>query len=255
AYGAEPDRPIPVNIVSSEGPPGASTGGGPALLYVMNMDQPSHPDLELRLGDRRLPFTDVAITQGFNGIQVSGCAAGGVFRVIITFHAGGKTREIAVETLPIGGKLPHAVIPGLEFLAEWTSGKSAALALPYGKELLSFGPLPDASSTHELANEWLKICGSLIQLQPKASAQMLVPENLSAAEAEAIYDAARLVSGEILESEWTRFKFQLGDPERLKTRSGEEHLFQFLSFLPFSVTYDGNKYELDGVIAHWGVAQ
>ena len=32
-------------------------------------------------------------------------------------------------------------------------------------------------------------------------------------------------------------------------------LFQFLTFQPFSIKYQGAKYELDGVVASWGVAQ
>lgn len=255
AYGTEPDRPIPVNVVRSEGPPGANTKAGPALLYVINMDQPAHPDLELRLGKRRLAFTHIVVTHGFQGVQVSGDAEGGVFKVTITFDAGGKTREIAVETTPIGGRLPHIVIPGLEFLRDWTGGETAVLALPYGKELLSFGTLPDSGLVHEQANDWLKIARALITLQPKASVQMLMPQGVTGREAQAIDEAARLVGGEIIESEWKGFKFQLGDPQRLRSTSGEEPLFQFLSFLPFSVDFGGNKYELDGVIAHWGVAQ
>ncbi|MCV7031020.1 restriction endonuclease [Mycobacterium sherrisii] len=255
AYGAEPDRPIPVKVVRSEGPPGAEAVNGPALLYVINMDQPAHPDLELRLGERCLAFTNIVVTRGFNGVQVSGDAQGGVFKVVITFHDGGKTREIAVETTSIGAKLPHTVIPGLEFLREWTGGESAVLALPYGKELLDFGPLPDANSFHEQANDWLKVAKDLIKLQPKSSTQLLMPSSLTGGEARAIAEAARLLGGEIIESDWSGFEFQLRNPDALAKGSGSEQLFQFLTFLPFSINYDDKRYELDGVIAYWGVAQ
>lgn len=255
AYGTEPDKPIPVNIVRSEGPPGAEATNGPALLYVFNMDQPAHPDLELRLGERRLAFTNIIMTRGFNGVQVSGDAEGGVFKVIITFHNGGKSREIAVETTSIGGKLPHTVISGLEFMGEWTDGEGAVLALPYGKELLDFGTLPGANSFHEQATEWLKIAKDLIQLQPKSSSQLLMPTSLTTAEAGAIADAVRLLSGEKLETDWTEFEFQLGNPEALGANPGPGQLFQFLTFLPFSIKYDDKIFELDGVVAHWGVAQ
>jgi hypothetical protein len=99
----------------------------------MNADQPARPDLELRMGETRLPFKNVVITRGFHGLQLSGEDDGGVFKVIVKFHDGGQTREVAVETLSIDSKPPHVVIPGLRFLREWTGGTAALLAIPYGK--------------------------------------------------------------------------------------------------------------------------
>lgn len=255
AYGAEPDRPIPVNVIRAEGPPGAETSSGPALLYVMNVDQPVRPDLELRMGDRHLEFANIRTTRGFNGVQVSGDAQGGVFKVFITFHDGGRTREIAVETTPIGGKLPHSVVPALEFLREWTAGSTASLAIPYGKELLSFGALPNADEFHAQASDWLQIARHLVQLQSVASQQLVMPTTLTGAEAEGIFEAVRLLEGEIIESDWTATQFQLGNQQALNDCLESGPLFQFLSFLPFSVKYDGSTYELEGVVANWGVAQ
>lgn len=255
AYGAEPDRPIPVNVVRSEGPPGAEASNGPALLYVMNVDQSVRPNLELRIGDRHLEFANVRTTRGFNGVQVSGDAQGGVFKVFITFHDGGRSREITVETTPIGGKLPHVVVPGLEFLRDWTAGSAASLAIPYGKELLSFGELPNAEVFHAQAVDWLKIAEHLIKLQSVASQQLVMPTTLTGAEAEGIFDAVRLLDREIIESDWTGTQFQLGNQLALNGCLESGPIFQFLSFLPFSVKYGGSTYQLEGVVAHWGLAQ
>lgn len=255
AYGAEPDRPIPVNVIRSEGPPGAEASRGPALLYVMNVDQSVRPNLELRMGDRRLEFANIRTTRGLNGVQVSGDAQGGVFKVFITFHDGGRTREIAVETTPIGGKLPHVVVPGLEFLRDWTAGSAASLAIPHGKELLSFGELPNADIFHAQAGDWLQIAEHLIQLQSVASQQLVMPTTLTAAEAEVIFDAVRLLEGQIIEADWTGTQFQLGNQQALNACLESGPLFQFLSFLPFSLKYDGSTYQLEGVVANWGVAQ
>jgi hypothetical protein len=255
AYGAEPDRPLPVNIIRSEGPPGAESSTGPALLYVMNADQPARPDLELRMGETRLPFKNVVITRGFHGLQLSGEDEGGVFKVIVTFHDSGQTREIAVETLSIDSKPPHVVVPGLSFLHEWAGGTSAFLAIPYGKTVMSFGPLPDASAVHDETGVWLEVAKNLLRLQVVSARQLLMPGTMTNIEAEDIGDAVRLIEGEKIESEWTRTQFQIQNKEALAASLASGPLFQFLTFQPFSIKYQGAKYELDGVVASWGVAQ
>ncbi|QQW36303.1 hypothetical protein [Mycobacterium marinum] len=255
AYGTQPDRPIPVNITRSEGPPGVEASDGPALMYVMNMDQPTRPDLELRLNDARLSFTNIVVSRGFNGVQVSGDAEGGVFKVAIIFHNGGRSREIIVETTHIGGKLPHSVIPGLEFLQHWTNGAPATLAIPYGKELLDFGPLPNAQSFHEQSSTWLEIAKNIVRLQSVSSEQLLMPNELTSGEAEKIAEAVRLLDGEVLESEWTGFEFEIRRPENLNATTESDTNFQFLTFLPFFIEYDDVRHQLDGVVAHWGAGQ
>lgn len=255
AYGAEPDRPLPVNIIRSEGPPGAEASTGPALLYVMNANQPARPDLELRMGDRRLTFKEVVITRGFHGMQLTGKCEGGVFKVIITFNEDGQSRQVEVETLPIDGRLPHTVIPGFEFLYDWTDGGEAVLALPYGRILMSFGPLPDASSFHEQSRVWLKVAKDLVRLQSVSPQQLLMPTTLKSLEADALDEAARLVAGEIIESGWTDTEFHIQNLDALTACLASGPLFQFLTFLPFSIKYGAARYELDGVVANWGVAQ
>jgi hypothetical protein len=255
AYGAEPDRPIPVDIIRSEGPPGAESPTGPALLYVMNLDQPERPDLELRMGDRRLAFKKVVITRGFHGLQLTGEDEGGVFTVITTFHEDGQSRKVEVKELPIAGRLPHIVIPGLEFIHDWTDGSEATLAVPYGRVLMEFGSLPDASLPHEQSGVWLKVAKNLLRLQSVSAQQLLMPATLTNLEADDLDEAVRLLEGEVIESGWTDTEFHIQNLDALTACLATGPLFQFLTFLPFFVEYGATRYDLDGVIANWGVAQ
>lgn len=255
AYGAEPDRPLPVNVIRSEGPPGAASSTGPALLYVMNANQPNRPDLELRMDDRRLAFTKVLITRGFQGLQLTGEDEGGVFKIIVTFHEDGRSREVQVRTLPISGKLPHTAIPGLEFVHDWTDGGEASLALPYGRTLMEFGSLPDASSSHEQSGTWLKVANDLRRLQAVSAQQLLIPNTLTGAEADALDEAVRLLEGEIIESGWTDTEFHIQNVDGLAACLTSGPLFQFLTFLPFFIKFGTERYDLDGMVANWGVAQ
>ncbi|MCW2660745.1 MAG: hypothetical protein JWP83_1897 [Mycobacterium sp.] len=255
AYGAQPDRPLPVRVIRSEGPPGVSSFDGPAMLYVMNEAPPARPDLELRLGERRTPFRNISITRGFDGIQLHGEDASGVFKVTITVSNGGELQSVEVLTLPVGGKLPHAVISGFEFLREWAHGGSAILAIPYGRIITPLGSLPEATWLRDDVEIWLATAQNLTRLQSVSDRQFLMPWALSSAEGSAMGDAVRLLNGEILKSEWSSTNFEVRNVEALGSCLTSGPLFQFLSFLPFVIEYDGSRYDLDGVVATWGVAQ
>jgi hypothetical protein len=255
AYGAQPEGPLPVEIVRTEGPPGVRSVDGPALLYVMNEPQPSRPDLEIRLGDRRTAFRNIGISRGLEGIQLFGEDGSGVFKVVITINNGGQAQSVEVLTLPIGGKLPHSVTDGLDFLREWAEAGSATLAIPYGRVLSPLGSLPDTTWVRKDATTWLTIAHHLVRLQSVSAQQLLMPKALTSAESDALVDSVRLLDGEIIQSDWSSTNFVVQNVEFLNTCLSTGPLFQFLSFLPFSIRYDGNQVELDGVVATWGVAQ
>lgn len=255
AYGAEPNVPLPVNIIRSEGPPGVQPPNGPAMLYVMNADRPGRPDLELRMDDACLEFKDISITHGSSGIQIIGRAGGDVFKVAVTLNSDGQTRSIEVQTLPIGGALPHVVVPGLEFMSDWKDEKEVSLAIPYGRVLMQLGGLPDAEPVRQQSQVWLEVARHLMRLQAVAAQQLLMPTRLKGSEANKIEDAVRLLDGETIAAEWTDTKFHVSRPEIFETILSTGPLFQFLTFLSFNIEYDNNRYDLDGSVAHWGLAQ
>ena len=256
SYGVQPDRPIPVEVVRTEGPPGVPSVDGAAMLYVINEPQPSRPDLEIRLGDQRIPFQNIIVTRGLHGVQVQGEDGSGVFKVSAAISDGGVLDWVEVATLSIAGKLPHAVIPGLSFLSEWAKGDTAAvLAIPYGRPVMPLGSLPATAWLREDAESWLRIARHLLRLQSASPEQLPMPSAISSREAQSLDDAARLLDGEILTSEWTTTQFEVRNVDGLGSCLATGPLFQFLTFLPFSVEYDDHEYELDGVVGTWGVAQ
>jgi hypothetical protein len=223
-------------------------------MYVMNLPQPARPDLELRLGESRLELTNITVTHGSGGARMTGIDESGVFELTITISSGNQSHEVELRTLPIAGKLPHTVIGGLEFICNWIGGDSVTLAIPYGKALIPLGSIA-AATTIEDAQEWLDIARNLVQLQSVCPQQLRIPESLTSAEAAGIDVAARLLSGEIVQSDWTATSFVIKNVDALGQCLATGPLFQFLMFRPFSIEYDETEYQLDGTVGMWGVAQ
>ncbi|KAA0109120.1 hypothetical protein CIW51_31650 [Mycolicibacterium sp. P9-22] len=243
-----------MEVLKSEGPPPVQDRRGPADLYVFEVSRPARPDLELRTGERRLGFTDVAVTHGLSGARMTGRDESGVFELEITVDSAGQTRQALVRTLSIKSKLPHSVVNGLEFIRDWSKGGEVCLAIPYGPILHELGALDDPNICAE-AEEWIDIAGKLIRLQSVSMHQLCIPESLTAWESEEIATAVRLLDGEIVTSEWTSTQFTVNNIEAFEASTATGPQFQFLYFKPFHIEYDQQEFGLSGTIGVWGVAQ
>lgn len=140
---------------------------------------------------------------------------------------------------PIGGKLPHRVLPELVFAERmWSGDEQLALSVPNGPALFAPARPHARPEDAQSAAEWSEIAVALIVLQRHTHQQLTMPHGLSGSEALAIKSAAELVEKGTAEISWDQLRIS-GPVVPLQGGAA------ILVYQPLKITYDDATIEFD----------
>jgi Rho termination factor, N-terminal domain len=251
-YGIAPVEPVVAEVVQAQGPPGSipqlATQG---TVRLVDVEVPS-PWESLALysftseeagGDEGMLIIEMGplvTTEGRKGRAIR--AEGQVLGIELRIEPDGGVMSLSTWAAPLRGKLPHRVLPELEFAQRLWSGKHAvALSVPNGPALVKATRPPARPDDANEAQQWAEIAAALTVLQRFSLQQLKMPHKLSAREWHTIRSAAELTINNTAERDWENFRIvspamPLDGPAAI------------LAYQPLRIAYDNQTVELDATI-------
>jgi hypothetical protein len=249
-YGIAPSTPVVAEVIEASGPPGSipqlSTSGS---LHFANVVVPSaweslalhcFPDDPDREDVMIIELGPLTTTEGQKGraIRTEGAAIGIELRIEPT----GGTMSLSTWAVPIGGKLPHRVLPELRFAERlWSGQHRVALSVPNGPALVKAEQPPARSDDAKEAEVWADIAIALSVLQRFTLQQLKMPHELGAKESHTIRSAAELVLKGTAERTWEDFRI-------VSPTMPLDGVAVIRAFQPLRISYDDQTFDLDATI-------
>jgi hypothetical protein len=250
SYGA-PISVIPAEITESSGPPGTMhTGEGLLSILPVNDEDSQLPDLELRIVGRagyvteRIDLTNIHFTRGIrdSGIRIAGTDLSGTLGIEILTGITDKPSQLNISRFDIAGKPPWAVLPAVRITAALMNGEQTELAVREGKALLA-GWTVTSEELAQNSRDWIGILEAMVEVQRHTFDKIIVPPNLTNADAAGLKIAARLLLGEVVETEWSSVNVVVTNPDTISQYGSEQ--FTFAVVAPLVVSLGSRTIELD----------
>ncbi|WP_082958845.1 Rho termination factor N-terminal domain-containing protein [Mycobacterium sp. E3198] len=251
-YGIAPAEPVAAEVVEAHGPPGSIPQlAAQGTVRLADVEVPSPWESialysftsEAADGDEGMLIIEMGpltTTEGQKGraIRAQGQALGMELRI----GPDDGAMSLSTWAVPLQGKLPHRVLPELEFAQRLWSGKhAAALSVPNGPALVKATRPPARPDDANGAAQWAEIAAALAVLQRFSLRQLKMPHKLSAREWHTIRSAAELTINNTAEVDWENFRIvspamPLDGPAAI------------LAYQPLRIAYDNQTFELDATI-------
>ena len=251
-YGIAPAEPIAAEVVEAHGPPGSIpqlASSGSVRFADVEVPSPweslalySFVSEEAQDGEEMLiiELGPLVTTEGQKGRAIR--AEGQVLGMQLLIEPDGGAMSLSTWATPLGGKLPHKVLPELRFAQRLWSGRHAtALSVPNGPALVSATRPPARPADADEAEQWAEIALALTILQRFSIQQLKMPHKLSAKEWHTIRSAAELVVHGKAEREWEDFRI-------ISPVVPLDGAAAILAFQPLKIAYDNRTFELDATI-------
>lgn len=249
-YGIAPSTPVAAEVVEASGPPGSipqlSTSGSLRFADVVVPSAwesiafhcfPADPDRDDVMIVELGPLITTEGQQG-RAIRTEGAAIGIELRI----QPNGGTMSLSTWAVPIGGKLPHRVLPELRFAERlWSGQHRVALSVPNGPALVNAEQPPARSDDAKGAELWADIALALSVLQRFTLQQLKMPHKLGAKESHTIRSAAELVLNGTTERTWEDFRI-------VSPTMPLDGLAAIRAFQPLRISYDDQTFDLDATI-------
>jgi len=251
-YGIAPTEPVAVEVVEAQGPPGSipqlATSGtvrftdvevpspweSLALYSFVGEEAQSNEEMLI------LELGPLVTTEGQKGRAIR--AEGQALGMQLLIEPDGGTMSLSTWQAPLSGKLPHRVLPELQFAQRLWSGKHAtALSVPNGPALVKAKQPPARPEEAAEAEQWAEIAFALTVLQRFSITQLKMPHKLSGKEWHTIRSAAELVVHGKAEREWEDFRI-------VSPVVPLDGTAAILAFQPLKIVYDNQTFELDATI-------
>jgi hypothetical protein len=179
-------------------------------------------------------------TEGRKGRAIR--AQGQALEIELRIEPDGGTMSLSTWPAPLRGRLPHRVLPELQFAQRLWSGKHAvALSVPNGPALVKAERPPSRPEEADEAEQWAEIAVALTILQRFSLQQLKMPHKLSAREWHTIRSAAELTINSTAERDWENFRI-------VSPTMPLDGAAAILAYQPLRISYDNQTYELDATI-------
>ncbi|ROZ87995.1 hypothetical protein EEB19_22540 [Gordonia sp. OPL2] len=266
-YGIAPTEAVDAVVVEAHGPPGAVPELVPGMVRLADVTVPSpwetlalhcttdDPFAATGGSDGRaeddggeeadnavLELGPLVTTEGTRGRAFR--ARGEAIEMELSIGRDDDSMTVKTWPVPIGGKLPHRVLPELLFAQMlWSGDFYICLTIPNGPALVESIRPPARSDDLLSAQQWTSVAVNLRALQRFTHKQLRMPHYLTGKEAHAIESAAQMALTGTIESTWENLR--IVSPAMPLTGAAA-----ILAFQPLRLTYDGDTHELDITVRH-----
>lgn len=244
-YGIAPPDPVAATIVDARGPVGAVPELGEGTVVLSDIIAPNTWEtlaLHVVSSDATVEPAVIEIgqlvtTRGVGGGSIRSTAH--ALGVELTTDRDSGAMTLSTWQEPIGGRLPHHVLPELAFAQRiWSGSDSMVIAVPNGPTLVKPARLPERLDDAAAAERWANIATALVVLQKYTLQQLRMPTELSGKEADSITLAAELVLKKSRERSWDRLKI-------VSPAVPLDGVAAIVAFWPLRLVYDEQAFEFD----------